>query len=396
MRVKSGIWLGGAIGVSAAALTLLASVWSSQAPVPPQKIPSLTVDVARVISRPIRERHIYNGQLEAVQHVAVRPLVSGTITGVYFRDGQIVEKGSLLFTIDPLPYQAALDRAAAMRAEAAAHAEYSRSQLARAQRLLNSNAISREEADTRQNAVSEANANLLAAEAALAMARLDLVHARVTAPIRGRVSRALITVGNVVNTTGSEASTLTTLVSVTPIYAGFGVDEATYLQMATSSGFADAEVLLGLGPESSFSRSGRIHDVDNRLDTTSGTVRVRAVFDNPGGELLPGLLARIRLSVGTSRPGFLVSDAAIGTDQEKKYVLIVDGENRAQYREVTIGAQEDGLRIVATGLQNGDRVVIDGAQRAKAGDRVSPVLTQMPQFGTAQAGATTSSRSQGP
>ncbi|HEY6926351.1 MAG TPA: efflux RND transporter periplasmic adaptor subunit [Steroidobacteraceae bacterium] len=338
---------------------------------------AVDVDIAEVISRPVKEWRVYTGQLEAVEQVEVRPQVSGMVTGIHFEDGQLVERGSLLFTIDPSPYKTALERAAALRAVATARTDYCRLQLARAQRLLDVNAISKEEADARQNDLSEAVANLAAADATLAAAQLDLEHTHIVAPIRGRASRALITVGNIVNANSIPASTLTTLVSVSPIYAWFGMDEGTYLRM-TERGFHDSQVLLGLAPDSEPSRSGRIHDVDNKLDPVSGTVRVRAVFDNVDGELRPGLLARIRMSISTNHPGVLISDAAIGLDQDKRYVLIVDHDNQTLYREVTIGDEQEGLRVITAGLREGDRIVVNGTQRAKAGDQVSPTLVAMP------------------
>lgn len=326
------------------------------------------VDVANVITKSITEWQSYSGRLEAVDKVDIRPLVGGRIVAVHFKDGALVKKGDPLFTIDPRPYQAEVDRAEAQLSAAEARAAHAASESARADRLLDGNAIAKRDYDERQNAARESAADVKAARAASDAARVNLAYTQVTAPVAGRVSRAELTLGNIVSA-GSGAPLLTTLVSVSPMYASFSVDEQTYLRYLRTS--TKAPVSLGLANESGYSREGSVVSVDNRLDATSGTIRVRAAFDNPDGSLVPGLYARVKVGGGKARAVVMVDDSAIGTDQAKKFVLVVDAENKAQYREVTLGNLHEGLRIVETGLKEGDRVVVNGIQRVRPGESVA-------------------------
>lgn len=340
----------------------------------PAAPPAAAVDVATVLTRSITDWQSYSGRLEAVDRVEIRPLVSGTLTAVHFKDGARVAKGDLLFTIDPRPYAAEVDRARAQLAAADARAAYTASDLARGQRLLTENAIARRDFEEKQNAAREASANLQAAQAALEAARLNLEYTRITAPVAGRVSRAEVTVGNVV-AAGASSAPLTTVVSVARMYASFDVDEQSFLKYI-NPGRAQTDrqvpVYLGLANEEGYSRQGRISSVDNRLDTSSGTIRVRAEFDNPDGMLVPGLYARIRLGGGSPRDAVLIDEKAIGTDQDKRFVLVVDGGNRANYREVHLGATQGTLRVVEAGLNPGERIVVNGLQRTRPGEPVSP------------------------
>ncbi|MHC8286210.1 efflux RND transporter periplasmic adaptor subunit [Pseudomonas sp. XS1P51] len=330
--------------------------------------PATEVDVALVVSRQISQWQSYSGRLEAVDRVDVRPLVSGTIVAVYFKDGALVKKGDPLFSIDPRPYQAEVDRAAGQLAAAESRAGYTATDASRAARLIEANAVSKRDFDEKQNASREAVAQVKTARAALEVARINLGYTTITAPVSGRVSRAELTVGNSVSA-GASAPLLTTLMSVSPIYASFDVDEQTYLNnLSTANG--KIAVTLGLANENGYSREGLVDSLDNHLDSGSGTIRVRARFDNPQGTLLPGLYARIK--VGGDRPhaAILVDDSAIGTDQAKKYVLVVDGEDRVHYREVTLGDLHEGLRVVTNGLQAGERIIVNGIQRARPNDSV--------------------------
>ncbi|MCX4145040.1 MULTISPECIES: efflux RND transporter periplasmic adaptor subunit [Paraburkholderia] len=349
------------------------SVTSSVAAAAP---PAAEVDVAAVISQSITDYQTYSGRIEAINYVQIRPLVSGTIVAVHFRDGATVNKGDLLFTIDPRPYQAEVDRAAAQLASAEARNGYASTDWARAQRLLTDNAIAKRDYDEAQNADREALSAVKAARAALETARINLGYTSVTAPVSGRVSRAELTVGNVVSI-GANAPVMTTLVSMSPIYASFDVDEQTYLRFLSHDTKTTVPVRIGLANETGFSRQGVIDSVDNRLDTSSGTIRVRARFDNADGVLVPGLYARVRVGGGAPHQAVLVSDAAIQTDQEKKFVLLVDKENKVQYREVKLGEQHEGLRAISDGLQPGDRIVVNGMQRVRPNDAVKPNLVQM-------------------
>ncbi|SPU51240.1 efflux RND transporter periplasmic adaptor subunit [Bordetella trematum] len=355
-----------------AALRLQATAAAPPAPEPPQ------VEVAPALQRSITDSQTYSGRLEAIDHIDIRPLVSGTLTGVHFEDGALVRKGDLLFTIDPLPYAAEVERAAAQLAEARAGMTYASSELARGRRLLNENAVARREVEEKQNAERAATARLQAAQAALDTARLHLGYTRITAPVDGRVSRAEITVGNVVDA-GAQARPLTTLVSVARIYAAFEVDEQSYLariQPARAQGLP-VTIDLGLADEEGYSRQGELHYVDNRLDTRSGTIRVRAVVDNPDASLLPGLYARVRLTGGTARQAVLVDERAIGTDQDRRYVLALDAEDRVVFRHVVPGAHQGGLREIVQGLEPGERLVVNGLQRVQPGMRVAPRLVAM-------------------
>jgi multidrug efflux system membrane fusion protein len=338
--------------------------------------PPVEVDVATVVSQTITDWQRYSGRLEAVDHVDIRALVAGTIVAVHFKDGALVRQGDPLFTIDPRPYQAEVDRAAAQLAAAQARAAYASTDAARADRLLADNAIAKRDYDEKQNASRTAAADVKAAQAALEAAQVDLSHTRVTAPVAGRVSRAELTVGNVVST-GTNAPLLTTLVSVSPIYASFDVDEQTYLQYLGRDRNAKVPVALGLANEDGYSRQGVITSVDNRLDTSSGTIRVRATFDNADGALVPGLYARVEVGGGQAHPAVLIDDAAVGTDQAKKYVLVVDSANTLQYREVRLGALHGNLRVVTAGLQPGERIVVNGTMRARPHDAVRPRMVEM-------------------
>jgi len=338
--------------------------------------PATEVDVAPVIARSITQWQGYSGRLQAVDRVDIRPLVSGKIVAVYFRDGSLVNKGDKLLTIDPQPYQAEVERTAAQVAAAEARAAYAATDAARAERLIGSNAIARRDYDEKMNASREALANLKGARAALSAARINLAYTNVIAPVSGRVSRAELTVGNVVNA-GAGGPVLTTIVSVSPIYATFDVDEQTYLSNLRGRDGATIPVALGLANEDGYSQRGVIDSIDNQLDTTSGTIRVRARFDNADGSLVPGLYARLKVGAGTPHDAVLIEDAAIGTDQSKKYVLVVGTDNKVQYREVKLGDLHDGLRIVTAGLNPGDRIVVHGVQRVRPSDVIKPTPVDM-------------------
>lgn len=340
--------------------------------------PAPTVDVANVVSQTITDWQEYSGRLEAIDQVDIRPQVSGKLIAVHFKDGSLVNKGDLLFSIDPRPFEAELNRAKAQLASAQAQVTYTSANLGRNQRLIQSNAIAHQELDQAENEARSANASLQAAKAAVETARLNLEYTRITAPVSGRISRAEVTVGNVVSA-GNGAQVLTSLVSVSRLYASFDVDEQTYLKyISNQRNSAKVPVYLGLANESGFSREGYISSIDNNLNTTSGTIRVRATFDNPQGVMLPGLYARIRLGGGQPHAAILISPTAIGVDQDKRFVVVVNAKNQTAYREVKLGAQQNGLQIVNSGLQVGDRIVVNGLQRIRPGDPVTPHLVSMP------------------
>ena len=354
------------------ALAVLAACAKSDPPAatPPQ------VTVAPAIERTIDEFDEFTGRLEAVDAVEVRPRVSGYIQRVAFEQGGEVHKGDVLVEIDARPDQAELDRAAAELQRVRSQAELARTEVERARTLVDKQAISREEFDARASAVREGDASIRAAESAVAKARLDLEWTRVRAPIDGRIGRAEVTVGNLVQGGAPNATRLTTIVSLDPIYLAFESDEATYLKFGLAKR-APRAVRMALADDSSFSLEGTLDFVDNQLDVGTGTIRARAVFANHDRSLAPGLFARVRLAGGERTRAVLVRDAAVGTDQDRKFVLVMKPDSTLEYRRVTLGRLTDGLRVVATGLAAGERVVVNGLQRVRPGARVAATQTAM-------------------
>lgn len=366
--VLSALLVAGTAGIVVKQGDRFESLSSAQAAEVSQ-VPKAEVDVATVVFKSISEWQSYSGRLEAVDKVDIRPLVPGTIVAVHFKDGALVKKGDLLFTLDQRPYLAEVDRAAGQLAAAESRAGYTATDAGRAARLVVENAIAKRDYDEKQNAAREALARVKVAKAALDAAKVNLSYTEIKAPVAGRVSRAELTVGNVVST-GATAPLLTRLVSVSPIYASFDVDEQTYLRYLNQASGGTAPVSLGLADEEGYSRQGAVDSIDNQLDTQSGTIRVRARFDNANGALLPGLYARIKVGGGKPFETVLVDDSAIGTDQARKFVLVVGAEDRVEYREVTLGNLHEGLRIVTSGLKAGDRVIVNGVQRVRPNDTV--------------------------
>jgi len=368
------------VAASLAALLSLGgglAVYHAQAAATPASAAAaaVTVDVAPVGSHAVTEWLEYSGRLEAIERVDIHPQVSGILTAVHFKDGSLVRKGDLLFTIDSRPFAAELARAEAQLAGAQARAAYTASDLARGERLLAENAIARRDFDEKQNAAREAVANVQGAQAALRVAQLNLDYTRITAPIAGRVSRAEVTVGNLV--APGNGAALTTLVSAERIYAAFDVDEQSYLKVVNRAQGQSLPIRLGLADDDGYPLEGRLASVDNRLDSSSGTIRLRAIVDNPDGRLLPGLYARVRLGGATPREVVLIDEKAVGTDQAKRFVLVVGADNQTAYREVQLGGVHDGQRVVEQGLKAGETIVVNGLQRVRPGDTVQPHLVQM-------------------
>lgn len=303
------------------------------------------------------------------------------IVAVHFEEGQLVKQGDPLFTIDPLPYQAELDRAEAVQAGAQAQLALAQTALDRSRRLIENHSIAQSELDQSNANLLEATATLKAADAAVQTAKLNLGYTEITAPVSGRVSRAEITVGNLVGA-GVTAPVLTTVVSVSPVYVEFDIDEQTFLRYtangaAGNMGLEHIPVAVGLANEEGYPREAHLKSIDNHLDTTSGTIRVRAIVDNAKGELTPGVFARVRTGGSASTAAILIDDRAIGTDQDKKYVLVVDGANKVAYREVKLGPIFNGLRVIRSGLQKGEHIVVNGLQHVQPGDVVAPTAVAM-------------------
>jgi multidrug efflux system membrane fusion protein len=312
----------------------------------------------------------FSGRLEAVERVDVRSRVAGAVQSVHFAEGALVKRGDLLITIDPEPYAAEAARAQAQVAAAQARLSYAASEHERAKRLWEESAIARRELDERVNGEQEAAANLRAAQAALQSARLNLGYTEVRAPVSGRTGRLEITVGNLV-AAGPGAPVLTTLVSVNPMYASFEADEHVVLRVLHdgAKGVAvEAETVTNGGRQ----LRGRLQLIDNQVNTKSGTVRVRAVFDNKDGSLIPGQFVKLRMGSAKAEAALLVSERAIGTDQSKRFVIVVGPDDKAIWREVTLGGSANGQRIVTSGLEAGERIVVNGLQRVRPGALLAP------------------------
>jgi len=381
LPARRRLWVAGTVLTALTAIaTAVFSLRSGSADASPASVaPATAVSVATVVASDVATWDEFSGRLEAVERVDIRSRVAGTVQAVHFREGALVKKGDLLLTIDPAPYAAEVDRAEAQVAAAQARLSYTRSEFERAQRLLDERAIAQREADERINAQREADANLRAAQAALQTARLSLGYTQVRAPVAGRVGRLEITVGNLV-AAGPGAPVLTTLVSVSPIYASFDADEQVITRAlrdlpSGSSARAQLEkipVQMGTAATADTPFTGHLQLVDNQVDAKSGTVRVRAVFDNADGSLIPGQFAKLRMGQIKSTAALLVNERAVGTDQNKKYVMVVGNDNKAAYREVTLGAHVHGLRIVTAGLKPDERVIVNGLQRVRPGALVAP------------------------
>ncbi len=334
---------------------------AQQAPPPPQ------VSVADVVVESVRFWDEFTGRIEAVETVELRPRVTGYIDSIHYTEGQSVEAGEVLFVIDQRPYRAVLALAEADLEQARARAELARSEAARAETLAQTRAISREELDQRRAAAAQSNAEVLAARAALDTASLNMAFTEVRAPISGRTGRALVTVGNLV----SEATPLTSIVSLDKVHVHFYSDEQAYLQydaMARSGERASSRdertpVRVGLATDVGYPYQGEVDFVDNRLDAAAGTILTRAVLDNSEGRFAPGMFARVQLLGSGSQQAILIDDKAVLTDQDRKYVYVVDEQGLAQRRDVRLGRMAEGLRVVASGLESGDRVVVRGTQR---------------------------------
>ena len=339
--------------------------------------PAVPVTVATVEPRTVTVWREFSGRLEAVDRVQIRPRVAGAIQAVHFREGGLVKQGDLLVSLDPEPFKAAVDQARGEVASAQARLDLAKTELDRGTTLMARNTISESDLAQRQSTHASALAALQSANAALRLAELNLGYTEIRAPIAGRLGRLEVTVGNLV-AEGSTSQALATLVSVDPIYAGFTIDE-DYLQQILSvlpakDRFAALEqipVEVSL-PDSATPLIGRLQLINNEIDAATGTIRVRAVFDNPDGRLIPGQFVRIRMGQPNTENRLVISERAVGTDQDKKFVFVVDGGNTVAYRQIELGAPVDGQRIVEKGLAAGDRVVVSGLQRIRPGAVVQP------------------------
>src|SRR4051812_3267937 len=338
----------------------------------------------------------FSGRLEAVDRVEVRPRVAGAILATNFTEGALVKAGDVLFTIDPAPYAAEVDKAQAQLEAAKARAAFAANELERGAQLVGNAIVTRCDYDQRDNGNREALANVKAAEATLQTAKLNLDYTQVRAPVAGRVGRIEVTVGNLV-AAGSASPVLTSLVSVNPIYASFDADEEVVLQALQATADASgqrgdlARIPVEMTVSGGTSAKGHIQLIDNQVNGQSGTIRVRAVFRNEDGRLIPGQFARVRMGQPKQQTLMLVDERAIGTDQDKKYVMVAGDDDRAAYRAITIGGNVDGLRIVTSGIKAGDRVVVNGLQRIRPG---ALLKTQVAAMGARDGGAPSSESKQ--
>nr|WP_236617170.1 efflux RND transporter periplasmic adaptor subunit [Halomonas anticariensis] len=334
---------------------------AQQQPPPPE------VSVAEVVVKDVRFWDEFTGHIEAVETVELRPRVSGYIERINYTEGQVVDEGDVLFVIDQRPYRAELARAEADLQRAQARAELARAEAARAETLAQTRAISREELDQRRAASAEAEADVLAARAVVETASLNMEYTEVRAPIAGRTGRALVTAGNLV----SDSTPLTSIVSLDQVHVHFFADEQSYLRYGAmersgerpSSREERTPVRVGLASDVGYPYEGEVDFVDNQLDSSAGTILMRAVLDNRDGRFAPGMFARVQLRGKGFGDAMLVDDKAVLTDQDRKYVYVVDDQGVAVRKDIKLGRMAEGLRVIESGLQPGDRVVVRGAQR---------------------------------
>lgn len=331
---------------------------------------AVPVSVAPAVQREVQDYEEFTGRLQATDSVEIRARVAGTIEKIHFREGQEVARGQLLFSLDARPYQAELARAEAQLNAARTAAELAASEQTRAQKLLAQKAISQQEADQLIASAQNNQANVRAAEAAVNAAKLNVEYSQMTSPINGRTSRANVTLGNLV---GVGEPVLTTVVSQNKMYAYFDISEQSYLRYTSQmrSSATRPVVNMGLSSDTGFPYSGVVDFVDNQLNVSTGSIRLRATFDNSKRLFVPGLLARIQLASSSKTTAVLTPERAIGTDQSKRFVWVVEQNHVPQFREVKLGALINGMRVISSGLKAGEFVVVNGFQRIQPGAPVT-------------------------
>lgn len=340
--------------------------------------PAPPVSVAAAIEREVVDTDEFPGRVEAVEAVEVRARINGYLQSIHFKAGAQVRKGELLFTIDPRPFEAQVAAAEAQAAATRAQLELARTELKRNEEMWADRATSKRELDDAAARVRTLESQLGGQEAAAITARLNLGYARITAPISGRVGKAEITVGNLVQGEMPPSPVLTTIVSTNPVHVSFQASESAYLRFIAGARTTSLAAAVALADEEGFPHTGRIEFVDNQVDPASGTIRMRATVDNSSGRFTPGLFARVKLAdAARPRKAVLVADRAIGTDQTKRFVLVLGEGNQTQYREVRIGRLIDGLRVIESGLKAGEVIVVNGLQRVRPGAPVTPQTVPM-------------------
>lgn len=353
--------------------------------------PPAEVDVAQVIVKPVRQWDEFSGRVAAAETVDVRPRISGYIQRIAFKEGEQVKAGDLLFVIDPRSSRAAYDGATAQLESARAAAGLAEAQARRAKALLAEKVLSEQDYETRSATSTRSNADVRAAEAAVSAARLNLAFTEVRAPIAGRVGRAMLTVGNLAQ---ADQSVLTRVVSQDPVYIDFEPDEQTFLRYADLARRGQRPnlanpVRVGLANDRGHPHAGTVSFIDNQIDATTGTIRLRAVVPNPEGIFTPGLFAHVQLEGSAELEASLIDDKAVMTDQDRKYVYVVDHEDKVQRKDVVLGSVVDGLRIVEAGIGRSDKIVVAGAQKVGPGAPVKQNLVVMGGAASSAAGAAT-------
>lgn len=336
------------------------------------------VTVAAAIVREVQEVDEFAGRIEATQQVEVRARVNGYLQSIHFKPGTEVKAGDLLFVIDPKPLQARLAEAEAAAANTQAQLDLAKIELERQKQMLPDRATSKREYDAAASLVATLSAARRANQAAVDAVKVDLGYTRITSPIDGRVGKDERTVGNLVQGDAPDSPLLTSVVALDPIYATFEADEGAFLKYIGAARGKSLKVEVGLANEQGTPHAAELAFIDNQLDPASGTVRMRALLPNPDRLFTPGLYARVRLSdSSTPRRAVMVADRAIGTDQSKRFVLVLDDQNLAQYREVKLGRVYDGLRVIEQGLNEGEVIVVNGLQRVRPGSPVTPTRADM-------------------
>jgi multidrug efflux system membrane fusion protein len=357
---------------------LLSGCEGKQAPQAAAAAPPVTV--AQPVKRTVTDWDEFTGRFDAVEEVQVRARVGGFVTNVEFKDGDMVHAGDLLYIIDPRPFEAVAEQADGQLSDARAKVELAKRDLDRGLALVQTSAVSEQLVDQRRQALQAAHAAVMQAEGALTAARLNIEFTHVIAPIGGRVSRHLVSIGNLVQGSDGGSTLLTSVVSLDPIYIYFDMDEATYLKYnrlwfegkRPSSRDNPNPVQVALTGETKPSHDGKVDFLDNRLDVSTGTLRGRAVIPNKDLSILPGQFGRVRLIASAPYEALLVPDNAIATDQARKIVFVVKDDNTVEAKPVTLGPLDEGLRVIREGLKPEDRVIVDGLQRARVGAKVTP------------------------
>lgn len=347
--------------------------------------PAPAVTVASPLKKQTTDWDEFTGRFDAVDQVQIRARVTGFVTKVTFVDGAVVKAGDVLYEIDPRQYEAAAEQAQGQLDDAKAKVDLAQKELERATTLIKTQAISENIVDQRSQALAAAQASVLVAEGALKLAKLNLEYTKVVAPIDGRVSRHLISVGNLVNGSDSGATLLTSIVSMTPIYLYFDMDESIYQRNSRlwfegrrpSSRDTPNPVQITLTGDSKPTKEGKMDFLDNRLDIGTGTLRGRAIVDNHDLSILPGQFARLRVIASGQYEALLIPDTAVATDQSRKIVMVVKPDDTVEARPVTLGPLDDGLRVIREGLKADDRIIIDGLQRARVGAKVTPKMGEV-------------------